>query len=178
MFTLLTTDIIWQAIWFLALLVAFFAFKETDDRKLLIYLAACSLVWSLHFWIIWLFAAAGINLFDVFKNLAWLKWKRNNYWIIFFIVSYLFIWVATYLYTWALYSFLPTITSILWTIWVLCFTGITMRIFLIVTLVIWFIYNFIWWSYAGMTSDIILIWATIYGILKLKKSNNTPPKVI
>jgi hypothetical protein len=38
-----------QAIGFLALGISIFAFKETDDRKLLIYLALCSFVWSIHF---------------------------------------------------------------------------------------------------------------------------------
>lgn len=171
-------DFIWQAIGFIALAVAFFAFKETDDRKLLIYLAACSLVWSLHFWLIWLYAAAGINLFDVFKNLAWLKWKKNNYWIVFFISSYILIWISTYLYTWMLFSFLPTITSVLWTIWVLCFKGIQMRLFLISTLLIWFTYNFIWWSYAGMTSDIVLTWATLFGIYKLKNKNKLVTEIL
>lgn len=170
---ILSTEIVWQAIWFVALWIAFFAFKETDDRKLLIYLAACSIVWSLHFGIIWLFAACAINFFDVFKNIAGLKWKKNNYWIAFFVVSYIIIWIATYSYTGKLFSFLPTITSVLWAVWVLCFHGITMRLFLISTLCIWFTYNFIWGSYAGMTSDIVLIWATLYGIYKIKFKANT-----
>jgi hypothetical protein len=169
----LSTETIGQAIWFIALWIAFFAFKETDDRKLLIYLAACSLLWSLHFGIIWLFAASAINFFDVFKNIVGLKWKKNNYWIIFFVLSYIIIWIATYNYTWKLYSFLPTITSVLWAIWVLYFHGIAMRLFLISTLLIWFTYNFIGWSYAGMTSDIVLIWATLYGIYKLKNSKKS-----
>jgi hypothetical protein len=161
-------EIIWQAIGFLALFIVFFAFKETNDRKLLIYLAIGSFVWSIHFWLLWLYAAAGINFFDVSKNLAGLKWKKNNYWIGFFVCSYILIWYISFLYTGKLFSFLPTLTSVLSTLWVLYFTWVAMRIFLISTLFIWFIYNFIGGSYAGMTSDIILIWATLYWIYKLK----------
>lgn len=164
----MNNEVIAQWIGFLALFVVFFAFKETNDRKLLIFLALGSLIWSIHFWMLWLYAAAWINLFDVFKNLAGLKWKKNNYWISFFVISYILIWVITFSFTKELYSFLPTITSVLSAIWVLYFTWVTMRIFLILTLLIWFSYNFISWSYAGMTSDIILIWATLYGIYKLK----------
>ena len=163
------TEIIWQVIGFIALWFAFFAFKETDDKKLLIYLALCSFVWSIHFWILWLFAAAGINAFDIFKNLAWLKWKKNTYWITFFIFAYILIGITTYQYTNSLISFIPTIASVLWVIWVLCFKGISMRLFLISTLVMWFIYNYVWWSYAWMVSDVVLIWATLYWIYKLRK---------
>lgn len=161
-------EILWQLIWFVALFFVFLAFKETNDKKLIIYLAIGSSIWGIHFSLLWLFAAAGINFFDIFKNLAALKWKRNNYWVSFFVISYLIIWVLSYLYTEKLFSFLPTITSILWAVWVLYFHGIKMRLFLIATLLIWFVYNFIGGSYAGMTSDIILILATFYGIYKLK----------
>ncbi len=157
-----------QYIWFWALAIVFFAFKETDDRKLLIYLVLGSFVWSIHFWMLGLVAAAGINLFDVFKNLAWLKWKRNHYWMSFFIWSYILIWIFSYLYTKELYSLLPTISSVLWVLWVLYFHGIAMRIFLLWTLLIWFLYNYIGGSYAGMTSDIILIFATLYGMWKIR----------
>lgn len=161
-------NIIAQWIWFLALWISIFAFKETDDKKILVYLALCSFVWSIHFWMLWLFAAAWINAFDIFKNIAWLKWKKNNYWIGFFIISYIAIWIAIFHYTWKLFSFLPTFTSVLWTIGVLCFTWVKMRLFLIATLCIWFVYNFIWGSIPGMTSDILLIWATLYWIYKIK----------
>ena len=178
MFEYISLAILGQSIWFIALIVAFFAFKEIDDRKLLIYLAICSLIWSLHFWIIWLYAAAWINLFDVFKNLAWLKWKKNNYWIIFFISSYISIWIATFIYTGALFSFLPTITSVLGTIWVLYFRWIHMRLFLISTLLIWFSYNYIGWSYPWMISDIVLIWATIFWIYKLHNKDKSIIEVL
>lgn len=168
-----SNEIIWQIIWFFALWIVFFAFKETDDRKLLIYLAIWSFIWSIHFWILGLLAAAGINLFDVFKNIAGLKWKKNNYWVSFFVISYIIIWFISFSYTQKWFSFLPTITSVLWAVWVLYFHGIQMRLFLISTLFIWFLYNFIGGSYAGMTSDIVLIWATLYGIYKLKYKNVT-----
>lgn len=165
-----TNEIIWQGVWFIALFFVFLAFKETNDRKLIIYLAIGSWIWGLHFWLIGLFAASAINVFDVFKNLIWLKYKKNNYWMAFFVISYIIIWCVTYAYTGKLYSFLPTITSVLWAVWVLYFHGIAMRIFLISTLFIWFAYNFIWGSYAWMTSDIVLIFASLYGIYKLKKN--------
>lgn len=161
-------EFIWQSIGFVALIFVFLAFKETQDRKLIIYLAIGSWIWWLHFSALGLYAAAGINFFDVFKNLIALKWKKNNYWITFFITSYVLIGVWTYHYTNQIYSFLPTITSILWVLWVLYFRWIRMRLFLISTLFIWFIYNYIGWSIAWMVSDIALIIAMIYGIYKIK----------
>jgi len=111
---ILSQEILWQWIGFIALAIAFFAFKETDDRKLLIYLAACSAVWSVHFWLLGLVAAAGINAFDIAKNLIGLRYKKNVYWVCFFIASYIIIGVVSYSYTENLISFLPTISSVLW----------------------------------------------------------------
>ncbi len=164
----LSTEIIWQAIGFIALFFVFLAFKETDDRKLIIYLAIGSWIWGIHFSIIWLFAAAGISFFDIFKNLIWLKYKKNNYWVWFFIGSYILIGIFTYFHTGVLSSFLPTIASILWAIAVFWFSGIPLRLIMMSTLFVWFVYNFIGGSYAGMISDFTLIWASLYGIYKLK----------
>lgn len=161
-------EILWQLIGFIALFFVFLAFKETNDRKLIMYLAIGSGIWGIHFSLIWLVAAAAINFFDIFKNLAGLKYEKNNYWVSFFIMSYLVIWIVTYYFTRELVSFLPTISSILWAVAVFYFRGIPLRLILMSTLCIWFIYNFIGLSYAGMASDIALIWATLYGIYKLK----------
>lgn len=166
---LFSIEIIGQAIWFIALFFVFLAFKETDDRKLIIYLAIGSWIWGLHFWLIGLFAASAINVFDVFKNLIWLKYKKNNYWVSFFIISYIIIWVLTYTYTWSYVSYLPTVASIIWAIAVFLFRWIALRVLLLSTLLIWFTYNIIGLSYAGMASDIALVFASLYGIYKLKK---------
>lgn len=170
---LFTQEIIWQAIWFIALFFVFLAFKETDDRKLIIYLAIGSGIWGIHFSFIGLIAAASVNFFDVGKNLIGLKYAKNNYWVSFFIVSYIIIWIATFNHTENLISFLPTLSSIIWAVAVFWFRWIVLRILLLTTLFIWFVYNFIGGSYAWMASDIALVWATLYGIYKLK---NNPQK--
>lgn len=165
---LFTTEIIWQFIGFVALFFVFLAFKETDDRKLIIYLAIGSGIWWIHFGLIWLIAASAINFFNVFKNLIWLKYAKNIYWVSFFIISYICIWVATYFYTQSVTSFLPTIASIIGAIAVFCFRDIPLRLLLLSTLFIWFVYNLMGSSYAWIASDIALVWATLYGIYKLK----------
>lgn len=163
-----TLEILWQIIGFVALFFVFLAFKETDDRKLILYLALGSGIWGIHFSLLGLLAAAGINFFDIFKNLIALKYKKNSYWVSFFVGSYLIIGGITYYYTQSLVSFLPTLASVIWAIAVFWFQGILLRVILLSTLGVWFIYNFIWGSYAGMVSDIALVWATLYGIYKLK----------
>lgn len=164
----LSHEVIWQAIGFLALFFVFLAFKETDDKKLIIYLAIGSWIWGIHFWFLWLLAASAINFFDVWKNLIWLKYEKNKYWISFFVLSYIFIWYFTHQHTGNIVSFLPTLASIIWSIAVFCFRWITLRILMISTLFVWFIYNFIGSSYAWMISDIVLVFATLYGIYKIK----------
>ncbi len=161
---------IWQIIGFIALFFVFLAFKETDDRKLIIYLAIGSGIWWVHFWVLGLVAASAINFFDVLKNCIGLKYKKNNYWVSFFVATYIAIWIMSYSYSGSLVSFLPTIASVLWAIAVFWFSGIPLRLIMMSTLFVWFTYNIIGGSYAGMASDIALIWASFYGIFKLKRS--------
>lgn len=165
-----TQDIIWQAIGFIALFFVFLWFKETNDRKLIIYLSIWSFFWGIHFWLLGLIAAAGINFFDIFKNLLGLKYEKNKSLMFFFIWSYLVIWIISFYFTQNYISFLPSITSIISTIWVFLFRWIWLRINLLFVLCIWFIYNTAWGSIAWITSDIVLLWATFYGIYKIKKS--------
>jgi len=164
-----TLETLWQAVGFIALFYVFLAFKETNDRKLISYLAIGSGIWAIHFSLLWLIAAAAINLFDVFKNLAWLRYEKNNYWVSFFIICYIIIGLVSYSFTWEYISFFPTVSSVLGAVAVFYFRGISLRIIMISTLFIWFAYNFIGGSYAGMASDISLMWATLYGMWKLKR---------
>lgn len=164
---------IWQIIGFVALFFVFLAFKETDDRKLIIYLAIGSGIWWIHFWALGLIAASAINFFDVFKNCIGLKYKKNNYWVTFFVITYISIWIISYSYSGSLVSFLPTIASVLWVVAVFLFSGIPLRLIMMSTLFVWFSYNIIGGSYAGIASDIALIWASFYGIFKLKCSSPT-----
>lgn len=163
----LNTQIIWQIIWFIALFFVFLGFKETDDRKLILYLTVWSFFWGIHFSILGLVAAAGINFFDIGKNLMWLKYENNKIFMWVFITCYIIIWMVSYTYTWNIFSLLPTLASVVSTVWVFIFRWIYLRLNLLGVLWIWFVYNFAWWSIPGITSDIVLIWATFYGIYKL-----------
>jgi len=161
-------SIIGQSIWFIALFFVFLWFKEADDKKLIIYLTIGSFFWWIHFSWLWLVAAAWINFFDIWKNFLGLKYEKNKWLIVFFISSYVLIWIVSYLYTQNLSSLLPTFASIISVIWVFILRGIPLRISLLFVLLVWFIYNIIWGSIAWVTSDIFLVWATIYGIYKIK----------
>lgn len=164
-------EFIGQILWFIALWISIFAFKEHDDRKILVYLALCPLFWGIHFSFLWLYAAAGINIFDVFKNIAGLIWKRSKIWTSIFVISYICIWIWVYLHTHTLISFLPTLAAVLGSIWVIYFSWYTMRFFLLLTLCIWLIYNIYGVSLPGITSDIILIFSTLYWIYTLERKN-------
>lgn len=169
-------EILWQIIGFIALFFVFLGFKEKNDTKLILFLTVWSFFWGIHFSMLWLIAAAGINFFDICKNLLWLKFEKNIYLMSFFILSYIIIWYISFLYTQNYFSFLPTLASVISTVWVFIFRGVHLRYCLLVVLWVWFMYNSLWWSIPWITSDIILIWATLYGIYKLK--TNRTPKII
>lgn len=170
---------IWQTIWILALVISIFGFLTTKDNKFLIFSAISSLVWWLHFFYIWLFSAAFINFFDIFKNLMALKYKKNEYIFYFLLISYFIIWIFTFNPE-KIVSIIPAITSILSVFFIYYLKWIKLKIWFLFILVLWFIYNFFWNSLWGMLSDTILfvswiIW--IFNILRENKNESSEKKL-
>ena len=153
-----------QTIWVLAFLVSVYNFLFCKDKKFIIVTAIASALWWMHYLILGLFAAAWINLFDVFKNMIALKYKKNLPLVISFTLVYIIIWIYTYTGQWI--SVIPTLTAILWTYLVFYVRWVWLNAWFIVIVLMWMSYNYIWNSIGWLWTDIFLIGFWIIGIIR------------
>lgn len=104
---------IWQTIWFLAFLIWIYAFLQSKDKKLYFWVMIAQLLWVIHFFILWLYSWAFVNVVWFLRSFVALKYKSRKFFIYIFIVLYFIIWIFNYS---NLIDLLPIIAWILWTI--------------------------------------------------------------
>lgn len=164
---------LWQTIGLIAFFISIYNFTYCRDKKFIVFTWIASLVWWFHFLLIWLFSAAFINLVDVFKNALALKYEKNKYITISFILIYCIISYFTFD---GLISLIPLLTAILSTIIVFYIRGVYLNIWFLFVIVLWMIYNFIWGSIWGFITDTSLMISWFIWIYKIIKSDNKKEK--
>lgn len=156
----------WEIIGIFALIFNVLSYLEKNDRKMFILLSICSGFYSIHFLWLWLLTASLINLFDVWKNLAVLKYKKNNYLFLVFATIYTIIWIKTW--NWIL-SYLFTAWSILSLYSAFYFRWISLRIVYLLVTIIYLVYSIDWnsisWSLTALLF-IIMLSISIFSLYK------------
>ncbi len=166
--------LVWQSLWFIAIIFELLWLQNKKDSRLIYLLACSSLFYSLHYLTLSLFAAVFINALDILRNLCGVKFEKNIPVFIIFFIVYLALWCWVYLITWEATSILASIGTILALTAVFYYRGVKLRALLILSNLVWFGYNFLWNSYAGMLSDTIMMFVLIFWIHRiLKKKKNS-----
>ena len=163
-----------QSIGIIAFFIAIYNFLFCRDRKFIIVTAIMSAFWGVHYIGIGALSAGFINLFDVFKNLAGLKWERNKKWMYFFIFSYIGIGIFTFAHKYfsqglVTKDFIEIIPVLLWvvsTYLVFFVRGLKLKIGFFITIFFWLAYNVISGSIGWATTDIFIFFSSIIGITK------------
>lgn len=166
----------WEIVGVFALIFIVLSFLEKDDRKMFLLLAIWSFFYWVHFLWLWLLTASYINFFDIFKNLAVTKYKKNQYLFCIFAIIYTIIWVKTWNWEWIPYLF--TLSSIATLFAAFFLTWISLRIVYFASIMIQLIYTIVWnsltWSIANLlfllsiTSSIYLLYKRKWFLWKVK----------
>lgn len=155
---------LWQIIWLFAFIIWVIAFLHKKDKKLYLYLIISQSLWVIHFFLMWLFSWAFVNLVSIFRWYIALKYKHIKYFIYIFILFYICIWIINY--NWII-SLLPPIAGILWTIAILRLSNLKWRLLLLICSMLWLIYNYIWGSIWWIITEIFMIIAWLITICRL-----------
>lgn len=148
-------NITWEFVWMIALVFNIISYLEKNDKMMFIMLAICSFFYWIHFLWLWLLTASFINFFDVFKNLAVIKHKKNIKLFTMFAIVYIIIWFETG--NWEILSYLFTAGSILSLFAAFYFRWISLRIVYLIVTFIYFFYSFAWNSISWMLTSLIFI---------------------
>jgi len=165
-----------QTIWIVAFLVSVYNFWFCKDKKFIFFTMVASAIWWIHFLLLWLLSAAYINLIDVSKNALALKYEKNKYMTVTFIVIYTVI--SYFTFDW-LISLIPLSTAIASTILVFYVRGIYLNIWFLFVIGLWMTYNYLWHSIWWFTTDTTIMISWIFWILKtIYKSKKAKKKLV
>jgi len=143
-----------QSVWLIAFLVSIYNFWFCKNKKFILFTMIASIFWWFHFLFLWLLSAAYINIVDVAKNALALKYAKNKYLTIWFILVYIIISYFTYN---SLISLIPLATAIASTILVFYVRWIYLNIWFLFVIALWMTYNFLWQSIWWLSTDITLM---------------------
>ncbi|MDC0506261.1 YgjV family protein [Candidatus Gracilibacteria bacterium] len=163
-----------QIIGAIGFLVSIYNFLFCENKKFIIFTAVASVAFGFHYYSLGLIAAAGVNAFDVVKNLLSLKYERNLKLVLGFSLIYLIIGYLTY--TGELVSIIPTLTALASTYLVFYVRGIWLNIGFLFIILMWMVYNYLGNSIGGLSTDIFLIGFGLLGILRQILKNNKKSK--
>jgi len=152
-----------QIVGIFALIINIFATIYLKNRKFLYWIILVSIIWWIHFSLMWLYSWAIINFIDIIKNYASIRFKKNKKIMYLFLVLYLIIWV--FLYT-DIYSLLPVIASFIWIYSFFLLKWIKLKIWYFFVVVCWFIYWYVWNSIWWATADWFLMISSFIWIFK------------
>lgn len=159
---------LWQIIWIIAFIFNVFTFVVTNEKRFFILLAICSLLWWIHYHMIWWLSWAYISYLEIFSNLLILKYKKSIKLFFFFLVCYFVILYFTF-EPWEIYSFIPVVNASLMAYFSFFLSGLRLKLWIPIVMIFWLIYdvsNFsIWW----VVSDVVLFISGIIWIMRAYK---------
>jgi hypothetical protein len=156
-----------QTIGLLGILCSIFTFVSNSNISFLYRLAFTSFIWSLHFFLLGALSAFFINFIDIFKNLLAIKFPNNKKILFGIVVFYLLIGIFMYLKDENFITLIPIIASLFSVMIIFLLKDIAMRIGFLVLLFGWMIYNYFNHSIGGLTTDIILFFVGLIGIIRI-----------
>ena len=159
-------QIIVQGIGYLALLFVVFSFQKNSRVKILLIMLAGLLIFFVHFVLLNAWTGALMNLIEAAVVFVSYKketdgWAKKKFWPYIFIILYV---VAGLLTAKALIDFLPVVAQIVGAIAVWQTSPRSIRFIMLIPRPLWFTYNLIVGSYAGMTTEIFILISVLIGI--------------
>lgn len=139
-------------------------------KKIILFQVLSCLIFSIHYFLLGAMTASILNLIGVLRGIMFYNKKENNKkyisYFVFYILLYLLVGVITYD---NIFSIFPIIAYILYTISVFNEKEVIMKIINLFISFMWLIYDFSYFSYGGIISDISMIITGIIGIFILTR---------
>lgn len=165
-----------QAIGFIGLLFVVLSFQKNTRRAILLYLAIAQIFFTAHFSLLGAWTGATMNGLAAIRTFMFYKRDaiplfKNPLWMYIFMAIF---FLAGFMTWQAWYSILLIFAMVVDTYAVWNERTSRIRAFMIIPRPLWFTYNFIVGSYAGMTTEIFVFISLLVGILRfdiLKRKN-------
>ena len=161
-------QVIVQGIGYLALLFFLLSFQKNKRVNILLLMLAGLVFFVIHYSLLKAWTGALMNLIEAgIVFIAYKKekssWAKQKMWLYVFILIYIIAGVITVK---SLVDFLPIIAQIFGAIAVWQTNPRTIRFIMLAPRPLWFIYNFMVGSYAGMTTEVLILASVLIGIFR------------
>jgi hypothetical protein len=163
---LLHNQITIQVIGFVALGIAVSQYQVNKRKTILKLSVLSSLLWSLHFFLLGAITGSAMNISGAAQNCAFISIpERKRTWL--FPTFFIIVFVIADILTWqGLISLLPLGGTVSGTFSFWQRNTKLLRFIALISPPLWFIYNFISHSYAGMFTEVGLLISTLIGIYR------------
>lgn len=161
-------QIIIQSIGFLALLFVIFSFQKNKRGTILAIMLGGLLLFVVHYSLLGAWVGALMNfieagvVFVAYKKEKKL-WAKQKFWPYLFLIFFI---TAGFITSGATIDFLPILAQIFGTIAVWQKNSKAIRFIMLIPRPLWFVYNLIVGSYAGMATEIFIFLSVAIGILR------------
>ncbi len=170
-------QILVQGVGYIALLFIVFSFQKNTREKILLIMLSGLLLFFVHFILLNAWTGALMNLIEA--GVVFVSYKKEtNIWAAhkFWPYVFLFLYIVAGVFTAkSLADYLPVVAQIVGAIAVWQTNSKAIRFIMLVPRPLWFAYNFIVGSYAGMTTEVLILVSVLVGILRfdiLKQKEN------
>lgn len=157
-----------QGIGFVALTLVILSFQKNKRANILFIMLGGLLVFVIHYSLLQAWTGALMNLIEagivfVAYKKETSRWAQQRYWPLLFIALFV---AAGYTTSNRLADILPIIAQVFGTIAVWQTNPKTIRYIMLIPRPLWFIYNFIVGSYAGMLTEVFIFTSVLTGIVR------------
>lgn len=161
-------QILIQGIGYLALLFVILSFQKNKRTTILVVMLIGLVLFVIHYALLKAWTGSLMNLIEAAMVFVAYKkedksWAKHKAWLYVFISLFI---IAGFSTSRALTDFLPVVAQIFGTLAVWQTNPKAIRFIMLIPRPMWFIYNFLVGSYAGMTAEIFIIASVLIGIVR------------
>jgi hypothetical protein len=161
-------QIVIQGIGYLALFFVILSFQRNKRNKIIFCLILAQILFTLHFYLLHAWAAVAMNAIATLRAVVFYQkdkkvWAENTVWMYVFMGAFILAGLVTRTNYSSLLLIIATVidTFALWKR-----STRSIRFLMLIPRPLWFSYNLIVGSYAGMTTEVVALTSILIGILR------------
>jgi hypothetical protein len=161
-------QIIIQAIGYIALFFAILSFQNSRRGKILLYLLIANTVFTIHFSLLHAWTGVIVNILGALRAILFYQkdtkvWAQHVIWMYIFMGAF----ILAGLVTWTNYfSLIPIMGGVTDTLALWKRSAKSIRFFMLIPRPLWFSYDLLVGSYAGMTTEVLILISVLIGIFR------------
>ncbi|MCT4617016.1 MAG: YgjV family protein [Candidatus Gracilibacteria bacterium] len=155
-----------QSVGLFALIVQMVVMSNKNDKTYILYQSFAYIIWTIHFFLMGLYIAAAIGIFNMLRGFASLKFSKNIKVFLVFFVLYSLNGIFNFQNYISLFAIFASLLAC-YAFFFLSGKGIIFRLTMLVVISSWFTYHMLNQSIGGAINEFLMMVITIITIFRL-----------